>query len=61
MSLSHDVFQRRLSSIQGQKGLLFRRTEAKDFCASVADQPATEVQKFFGSFFQKRTPFLNLT
>jgi len=38
-----------------KKALLFEK-RSKNFFTAVADYPATVMQKFFGSFFQKRTP-----
>jgi hypothetical protein len=39
-----------------KEALLFEK-RSKNFCEAVADYKATAVQKFFGSFFQKRTAF----
>jgi hypothetical protein len=41
-----------------KKALLFRKKEAKNFCPAIArlfGSTPPSVQKFFGSFFQKRT------
>jgi hypothetical protein len=48
-----------LSAKRFEEALLFEK-RSKNFCTAVADWSATAVQKFFGSFFQKRTTFLDL-
>jgi hypothetical protein len=42
-----------------KKALLFEK-RSKNFSTAVADYSATEAQKFFGSFFQKRTLALSV-
>jgi hypothetical protein len=42
---------------QHKQALPFEK-RSKNSCTAIADYPAPAVQKFLGSFFQKRTAFL---
>jgi hypothetical protein len=58
MGDQHNLFQARRSARQKQTRGSFLKKEPKNFCAAVADYPATAAQKFLLLFSKRSASFL---